>query len=227
MGIVYFGAPQKIILELARISGADVFVETGTFKGDTSKWAAKHFKSVYTIEVSKVLYDRHNDDFRALQNIKPYLGDSRVVLPEILSEISDRKCVFWLDSHWCLGHTGGEGEFCPLVEELHTISSRKDDIILIDDARLFLCAPAKPQNPALFPTISDVVKALDLVQNRRYIQIVDDVIFAVPLDQALVRSALTDYTQYRAAKFWNVFKITSSIDSTFRKFLKPFVKKIR
>jgi hypothetical protein len=199
MGLIEPGIPRNIVLELAKLAGITQFVETGTLAGVTSKWASDHFETVYTIELSKMFYDQYSDGLRFLKNVKPYLGDSREVLPTVLKEISDKKTVFWLDGHWSAGETAGETDECPILGELNLISKREGDIILIDDAKYFLCAPPKPHNPDKWPTISEIVKLLDIPNNRRYIQVVDDVIFAVPYDSA-IKLRLTEYAVAQSSK---------------------------
>jgi hypothetical protein len=206
MGMIELGIPKKIVLELKNLAGATQFVETGTLAGETSRWASDHFETVYTIELSKMLYDHYSDGLKSLRNVKPYQGDSRDVLPSILSEIGDQKIVFWLDGHWSAGETAGEEEECPLIGELDLIRERDGDIILIDDARFFLCAPYQPLNPAKWPGISEIVKMLDASEHRRYIQIVDDVIFAVPHDE-LVMTRLSEYAANRSAEFWQDYAV--------------------
>lgn len=46
------GAPKELILKLLERLPADCFVETGTFMGGTTEWAASHFQKVITIEVN-------------------------------------------------------------------------------------------------------------------------------------------------------------------------------
>jgi hypothetical protein len=46
MGIVRWGPPEELVLRFKRASSIDMFIETGTFKGDTASWAAAHFPSV-------------------------------------------------------------------------------------------------------------------------------------------------------------------------------------
>jgi hypothetical protein len=197
MGIVTLGIPREITLELARLNNATAFVETGTYRGDTTRWASQHFASVFTIERSEALYKLHHQDLAKLPGVKPLRGDSRMVLPSVLSEIGDRKALFWLDGHWSGGETAGAGDECPLLDELACLSGRTADIILIDDARLFLSAPPRPHKPSAWPTIIEVGEALPVSHGRLFIQIVDDVIFAVP-NQDPLKSFLIDYAQRRA-----------------------------
>jgi FkbM family methyltransferase len=99
------------------------------------------------------------------------LGDSRDILPQLdLSEPT----VFWLDGHWSAGDTAGEGDECPLLDELATIGPQH--AILIDDARLFIEPPPPPHDPEQWPTLEQVIDALD----DREVAIRDDVVIALP-----------------------------------------------
>ncbi len=204
MGIVTLGIPQQIVIELARLNASTVFVETGTFHGSTTRWAANHFELVHTIERMETLYREHCGELSQIKGVIPHLGDSRDILPRIVGEIRAQRAVFWLDGHWSGTGTFGESDECPLLEELACLASRTKDIILIDDARLFLSAPPLPHNPSQWPTISDIVDALPASAGKPFVQIVDDVIFIVPNEDAL-RNHLVDYAQGRSNEFWGEF----------------------
>lgn len=201
MGTVTMGPPKDIVLELARLCGATVFVETGTFRGTTADWASNHFERVYTIERDEGLFRLYSRNLPRLSGVTPLLGDSRVVLPTLLPELADRRTIFWLDGHWSGGDTAGADDECPLIGELANLYTRQEDIILIDDARLFLSAPPPPHNPNAWPNIADIVHALDRRDDRTLIQIIDDVIFAVPNKKPLT-VALVNYAQERSKVFW-------------------------
>jgi hypothetical protein len=221
MGIIESGIPRNIVLELKRLAGATRFVETGTLTGATTMWASEHFAAVYTIELSKLFYDQYSSGLRLLENVNPYLGDSRDVLPAILSKIGSEKTVFWLDGHWSAGETAGEEDECPLLGELELISKREGDIILIDDAKFFLCAPVRPHDPDKWPTISEIVKLLDTPKHRRYIQVVDDVIFAVPYDN-VIKPRLTEYAVVQSAKFSANFPVSAQKQEWLKRLKKIF-----
>jgi len=199
MGIATYGIPKEIVLELARLNGSTVFVETGTFHGETTRWAAKHFEAVHTIERAQDLYDLHSKELARLGRVTPHLGDSREVLPRIVGEMGGRKAVYWLDGHWSGGQTAGENDECPLLGELECLSSRAEDLVLIDDARYFLCAPPRAYNPSEWPTIPDIINALPKSVRDPFVQILDDVIFVVPDTDAL-RGCLVGYAQMRWEK---------------------------
>jgi hypothetical protein len=210
--MVNFGVPERIVLELARLHGASVFVETGTYRGDTAKWASAHFAEVYTIENSAILFDQYSAPLNALRGVHALCGDSRKLLPEILTNIGQKSAVHWLDSHWFGGDTGGgEQDQCPLMGELECLFQRTQDIILIDDARLFLSAPPMPHKPALWPTIFEVMKALSVADGDPFVQIVDDVIFIVP-DLPHLRDSLTAWAKRRSNKFWQAYQTWKQSD---------------
>lgn len=164
-----------LALSLAKIAGNHVFIETGTYQGDSARWAVSHFKTVYTIERSEELYREFSGPLTRL-GVRALLGDSRRVLPGLLQEIGDEGVVVWLDGHWSGGQTAGRGDECPLLGELSHFASRKNDIILIDDARLFLCPPPPPHDAAQWPTMTEIMAQF----STPFVQVVGDIIVAVP-----------------------------------------------
>jgi len=180
MGNVTFGIPRDLTLALARAQNCTAFVETGTFRGETTRWAADHFETVDTIELSETLYERHHRDLEALGHVTTHLGDSAAVLPKILERLASRRALLWLDGHWCFGETAGAGRECVLLEELATLADRPDDVVLIDDARLFLHAPPRPFVADQWPTIPELARLLTSPGCERFVQVIHDVIIAVP-----------------------------------------------
>jgi len=82
--------------------------------------------------------------------------------------------LFWLDAHWSGGDTYGENDECPLMDELKIIFQyRKNYVILIDDARLFMAPPPKPHKIENWPSIKEIVNILpyewDLIIYNLYI----------------------------------------------------------
>jgi len=176
MGLTPF--PADLVLKLARVYGATAFVETGTFHGATAAWAAEHFGTVHTIEVGETRYHETSAALAYVRNIAFHLGNSRDVLPKIVAMLNGQRAVYYLDGHWSGEGTDGEQDQCPLLGELACLSS--DDIILIDDARLFardFNVPIPPLDLAQWPTMEQVLAA---VPQGMVVSVVGDVIFAVP-----------------------------------------------
>lgn len=165
------GLPPKLARAARRAVGARTLVETGTNVGNSAARAAPLFERVVTIERDPTLHATARSRHADLRNVEWVLGDSREVLPQLdLSEPT----VFWLDGHWSAGDTAGEGDECPLLEELATIGPQH--AILIDDARLFVEPPPPPHDPSQWPTLEQVIAALD----NREVTIREDVVVALP-----------------------------------------------
>ncbi|MCL1947792.1 MAG: class I SAM-dependent methyltransferase [Chitinivibrionia bacterium] len=204
MGIVNPYFPQETCLKLAAIANANVFVETGTYFGGTTKWAAQHFKKIHTIELSQDLYNKTKDELISKGNITPYLGDSRNILPEILKK-ENTNIVFWLDGHFSgIGGgllTAGKENPCPLLDELDAILSRdNDDIIIIDDARMY----TGKENG--YPCVVEIYRKIEeKSKDKKSLQICDDQIYIVPQKNEYLE-ILLDYVLLRDILLWNLYK---------------------
>jgi hypothetical protein len=115
----------------------NVFVETGTFMGETIFAMEPYFNSLYTVEISPELHYNTKSIYNG-NKIKFLLGDSALVLDEVTKNIPD-SAIFFLDGHWSAQNTGRGIKDCPLYEELHHINNnfKGEAIIIIDDFRLF------------------------------------------------------------------------------------------
>jgi hypothetical protein len=115
-----------------------VFIETGTYLGDTINSVHSFFDKVYSIELSSLYANRAKRRFEKMSNISILEGDSINVLQQ-LSNISDKPIFFWLDGHWSGGDTARGSLDCPLLEEIKIINNKYNQscIVAIDDVRLF------------------------------------------------------------------------------------------
>ena len=196
MGIVKMGPPAEVLDKIRKL-GVKLFIETGTYKAQTSVWASKRFDIVYTVEASKKLYNEAVEQYGNIRNIKFVCGISKESLREIINEI-DTQAVFWLDAHWSGGETFGSDDRCPLLDELGLIT--KEDVkhyILIDDARLFMCPPPMPHNIDAWPDISQII--IHLTDTGYKIFIHEDVIIAVPKEKG---RDFTEFFQKIATQSW-------------------------
>jgi hypothetical protein len=179
----YGQAPKELILSIRDEFAVDCFLETGTHRGHTAAWAAKHFSLVVTIEASPELHQAAAQQHRLLANVRFVLGDSRTALAAELAALG-APAVLWLDSHWSGGETYGEQAECPLLSELEAVrASPLDHFVFIDDARLFLSPPPRPHKAEQWPTLTEVMAALT-VDRPRGVVVVGDVFVAVPVEAA-------------------------------------------
>ncbi len=123
-----------------RWSGAKLFVETGTYKAETTAAMAPHFDRVISIELDPTLAAAAQQKFAKTKNVQILLGDSGLLLPKVVAEL-DQRTLFWLDGHNCGAGTGMSKDFgpTPIMRELETIFAHhiKDHVIIIDDQRYF------------------------------------------------------------------------------------------
>ena len=107
--------------------------------------------------------------------------------------------LFWLDAHWSGSQTYGEDDECPLLEELEIIlsSNLKNFAILIDDARLFLAPPPLPHNLEIWPSITDICRAVpdnyDLIVRNDVIYIIPDHVEMRAYTQKIITSDWSNY----------------------------------
>lgn len=124
---------------LHKYGNGDIFVETGTYMGDTVKLAlGAGFNRIYSCELNEGLYKNCVDLFKDNTNVTILLGDSIDCLKDILTRI-EGPATFWLDAHASGELIGGKSGGSPVLDELELIAehSCKEHTIFIDDRRLF------------------------------------------------------------------------------------------
>lgn len=172
MGEVYYGVHEKIAEMLAEKHGLNTFIETGTWHGDSARWASLKFDKVITIEIIEEYFTKARFDFLGHNNVLCVYGDSREILSNIVTTLLE-PTLFWLDAHWT-GHPDYKEEYgkCAVIEEIEAINkSRHKNAIMVDDVRLF------PSLMKIEPS-----KVIELLSNdgRRKVTIKDDVFYAEP-----------------------------------------------
>jgi hypothetical protein len=198
MGLIRTGPPEDLILKLARQEPLAAFVETGTCQGGTAAWAAQHFPRVHTIEFSRELFEQTRQRHAGLANVEFIFGDSRKELPRLVAQAAGLT-LFWLDAHWSGSVTYGDGDECPLMEELEILArAGREALIFIDDARCFLAPPAHPHRASFWPAIDEVCAALHRLPVG-YVVVFEDVIIAVP---ARFKELIQRHCQDKATEAW-------------------------
>jgi hypothetical protein len=123
----------------ARSFGLRLFVETGTYLGETAEWMARAGFRVWTIELDAALYYKAQSRLARYPGVTVIKGDSAEILPRLLDQL-DEPALFWLDAHWSGEETARGAVDSPVMCEVDAIFRHKvtGHVILIDDARLFL-----------------------------------------------------------------------------------------
>jgi hypothetical protein len=198
MGAINFSLDENLAALLARELSIQVFVETGAFHGDTLEMARRHFSDCRSVEMSPELYEKVRSRFAGKSNIKVHLSDSPAFLRSQSGELAAKPVLFWLDAHWCQAEqTSGGNSQSPLIGELTAIQSlHADSVILIDDARLYLCAPPLPHNCGDWPDFHSVITALLALSSQHRLMIFNDVIVFHP---ARISAAIFDFSHRNGA----------------------------
>jgi hypothetical protein len=200
----------EIILSFLKKYPRNIFIETGTYEGDTTYGVKDNFKKLYSIELSEMLYKRSVERFLQYPHVQLLQGDSGQIIPKILSELKE-PAIFYLDGHFSGGLTVKTDVNTPIWEELSAILEHpiKDHIILIDDARLFVGEKG-------YPTVKELLDLLQKSGQKKSFEIEDDLISIVP---AVAGKEINEDT-------WKKYRGTARerLSRKYRK-MKPLVKK--
>lgn len=116
------------------------WIETGTYLGETTKYLAKHFPSVVTLEPSIAHFEYNLAKFRSNERVTILNAASEDAFFSVLEGFCDSVNIY-LD-----GHYSGDGTFCgsnktPIKEELAAIELAlvrfRNIFVAIDDFRVF------------------------------------------------------------------------------------------
>ena len=160
MGAVSFSIDMSLVTCCKQALPLPVFVETGTFSGDSIETIQSLFPEIHSVELSQAYYDKAVERFKLHKHINLYQGNSDQWIKRLHPKIIDQSTLYWLDAHWCVAEeTSGVESQCPLLDELEAINSlNAQSIILIDDARLFLCPPPAPHKITQWPAFDQIIK---------------------------------------------------------------------
>jgi hypothetical protein len=134
-----------------------IWIETGTFMGETTALLAQHSRQVYSIEPEPNLYARASALFADKKHVEIINGLSETVFPELLPKLHG-DVNFWLDGHYSAGITFKGPVDTPIVAELNTIAGNLHRFgkvcVLVDDVRCF--DPTLPEY-STYPSVDYLV----------------------------------------------------------------------
>lgn len=213
MGAVNFSIDKKLLDIFVKNIELDVFIETGTFQGDTIESAKPYFNEIYSIEFSPDYFKKAKERFSKNKNITLLQGNSPEELNKLKDTISHRNVIYWLDAHWCVAeNTAGESSQCPLAEELDAIGKlNENSVIIIDDARFFLAPPTYPHVIAQWPNFSTIIQKLQALSNQHDFRVINDCIIYFP---HRLSKAIDDYGYHHGVDWNHIFQKASRLEES-------------
>jgi hypothetical protein len=191
MGAISFSLDPRLVEFFRRELPLARFVETGTFRGETLRLAAQQFAECHSVELSPELYQAAAAAFAGNLAVRLHLGPSPQYLTENAAAFAASPTFFWLDAHWCSAEaTAGADSQSPLLEEIAALGSlHPQSVLLIDDARLYLCPPPLPHRFTDWPAFHDIVRGLFALSDQHRLMVFNDVIcfHPVTVDAALAK----------------------------------------
>ena len=125
-----------------------LWIETGTYYGETTKLLSKISKKTISIEADKNLFETSNKILKNFKNVEILNGKSEDLLDKVISKnLNFQNVCIYLDAHLCQDHLkntktfGNENTATPILNELEIITKYLANfekiVVLIDDIRLF------------------------------------------------------------------------------------------
>ena len=125
-----------------------LWIETGTYYGETTKLLSKISKKTISIEADKNLFETSNKILKNFKNVEIVNGKSEDLLDKVISKnLNFKNVCIYLDAHLCQDHLkntktfGNENTATPILNELEIVSKYVSNfekiVVLIDDIRLF------------------------------------------------------------------------------------------
>ncbi len=131
-------AKQRHLLNVFKSRNHRIFVEAGTYKGQTTAFFIPHADQVISVELHDGLFAAAQKRFAQQPNVTLVRGDSLVEIPRIVATCSSPPLVF-LDGHFSGAGTAKGEEMEPAESTLGRLAdvTPAGTTIVIDDLRLF------------------------------------------------------------------------------------------
>lgn len=131
-----FGGPLNgqtlrwaIFAEMTKAIPFNAVVETGTFRGVTTRYFAQETNlPVFSVELEQRYFEYSKLSLRDCKNVALSLGDSRAFLNKLINDPAcpKRNVFFYLDAHW--------NADLPLYDEINLIGDHwANSVVMIDD----------------------------------------------------------------------------------------------
>lgn len=212
MGAVHFSIDPKLVSILQQELPLSVFVETGTFEGESIQRTRPFFQKIYSSEWSEKYFRKASKRFEGEDSVCLFHGESAKFLKDLRPALKDTSVLYWLDAHWCAeDKTDGNHCQCPLLDELNEISGLNSlSVLLIDDARLFLSPPPLPHDISQWPRFDSIVRKLFTLSSTHDVMVLNDMILYFPQH---IRDSVNKYALEYSVDWLSVFDKSRHYDS--------------
>ncbi|WP_133057983.1 hypothetical protein [Mycolicibacterium vulneris] len=131
-------AKHRHLLHTFKSRGHRIFVEAGTFRGETTAFLIPHADQVISVELHDGLFAAAKKRFAKHPSVTLIHGDSLIEIPKIVANCSTPPLVF-LDGHFSGDGTAMGEEMEPAESTLGLLAdiTPAGTTIVIDDLRLF------------------------------------------------------------------------------------------
>ena len=139
-----FQSPYPTLIKMKTLTSNSIlkapWIETGTYRGSTTRYLAKRYPKVISIEPSRTFYNYSFARLKHFVNVELVFGRSEDHFENLLKSMSPEVNI-WLDGHYSDGGTYLGDSVTPILSELEIISKNIElfsrFVIFIDDVRLF------------------------------------------------------------------------------------------
>jgi hypothetical protein len=137
----------RTLKSVQRRTGAKILVETGTFRGVTTRRCAPLFDRIYTIEIEPELVRRSAEYLKPFTHVTVIEGDARAEALNLFSNGKVNDVLVYLDGHYSGQGTGMGDNPEPASDILRDLGKWTDSIagVVVDDFREFGTEPGWPK----------------------------------------------------------------------------------
>lgn len=224
MGAISFSLDEALLQFCLAELPLSVFFETGTFRGDTVEMARRHFKECHSAELSPELHAQAVARFQGVPGVTIHLGESPALLARFRGRFASDPIFLWLDAHWCSAEAAaGINSQSPLLGEIEAVGRlHPDSVLMIDDARLYLCPPGGPHTVSDWPDFHEITLALLRLSGSHRIAVFNDVIIFYP---GRIQAAFQQFMHRHAVDWLSIRQQSEKYrqrKARLRRWLKPF-----
>lgn len=238
----YGSLEQSLLQQLIKNFDTTIFVETGTYNGNTTAKAAPFFKTIHTVELYPPLAKQAKQRFANQRNITVHQGSSPEVFAKLLPTLKDQgRILFFLDAHYSGQGTAMDKEgpteangITAIRKEIAGIkqSGITDCVILIDDIRGFGTVTDGKEFVGCwaYPPLKDVCNRLLEINSNFECMLIGDMLLAfdksntnvpfTPMVKACTISRLFDGSNYSENELLEAEKTIAFSQGAERAFLK-------